>query len=153
MKDISSIYPYQPTANTANLPWDQTQPLKNWIRQLEPGESASDQFTYTYVSTDPSSGAILTPTNTITKGLAATLNMPPAASTGTPIPPPPPNESSIPIPVDLAMLPPGATIVPNPNAIFGGLPLIQPADAPLTDSQKFQATLDIVTAIAQKLGA
>jgi hypothetical protein len=148
--DISALYTYPVTANSGNLPYIQTQPLQNWVRPLVQGELPTDLFTYTYVATDPTSGAILTPTNTVTKGQASTLNMPPSGY----IYPPgtTPNESHIPNPVDLALLPAGYVIVPNPLAAFGELPLIEPGGG-MTEGQKIQKILNFVVRIANKVGA
>jgi len=150
--DISVLYTYPVVGNTETppLPYSLTQPLQNWVRLLGEGELATDLFTYTYVATDPASGAISTPTNTITKGQAATLNMPPVGY----IYPPGaiPNSTHIPNPVDLSLLPAGYVIVPNPLADFGGLPLIEVGGV-LTDSQKIQKILNIVNRIAAKVGA
>lgn len=74
--DITSLYMFPPTANTGQ-PYNPAQLQKNWIRPLEPGESATDFWTYPYAVDNGTTVALLT--NGMQKGQAATLNMPPGA--------------------------------------------------------------------------
>lgn len=127
--DIKALYPYPETANNFGLPYDYLAPQKNWIRPPVAGENIGDPFTYTYLLDE---NKVIFAQNTITKGEAAALNMPPI---GWVVPPGVvPNDTNIPIPVDLSLLPPGDILVPS-NDPFAPLPVIA-VGGRLTDSQK-----------------
>ena len=82
---FTTLYLY-PLITTLTVPYDPTQPLKNWIRPLQPGENSNDDYLYNYYEQDGSIHETV-----ISKGAAALANFNPTPS-GTS------NQTQVPIP-------------------------------------------------------
>lgn len=122
---IVSIYEFPVLLSSPTC--DVTKPAQDWQRPLAAGENAGDDFVYPYfLSIDGSQHTFV-----MTKGQANTPNVYTAAAitaanlAGITI-----NSTPYPTPVNLALLPPGAIVAVNPNAIFNQPPIIVLAAPP-----------------------